>query len=235
MIKISIRNKPEIQKRFAALKSEAPFVTALALNRTARRVATAERKEMRRVFDKPTPWTMRSLVTIAADEKTQQIPHAIVKIMDNPFSGRPATDYLDPQVKGGQRKSKAFENLMRRSGVLPPSKFIMPSKDLKTNRYGNINRGLINKILSATQSQFDKAANSKKKSVNFRRFVLIKDVGIYRRDGNLLTGQMFFARKPTYRKRFDFDNVAERVTKQWLNLEINNALVWAIRNPKKQK
>lgn len=131
-------------------EKQIPFALALGLNRIAAHVKSEEAREMRAVFDRPTPYTMRSLQTIAA---TKQRPAAFVYFKDKSGSFVGDTEsagqiantiipgrrhYLLPQVFGGTRPLKAFEARLRQAGALGAGQYALPGVGAKLDAYGNM-------------------------------------------------------------------------------------------------
>jgi len=131
-------------------KEQLPFATALALTETAKDIRVAQRKEMRDVFDRPTPFTLNSLFLQAATKRKMT---AVVWLKDSGRGGANPTNYLTPQIFGGTRNAKAFEIALRRSrhaAGLGPF-FAVPGSAAKLDAYGNMSRGQIVQILSDLQ------------------------------------------------------------------------------------
>lgn len=149
------------QSLFAGVpQKQIPFALALGLNKIAAHVKSEEARTMRAVFDRPTPYTMNSLQTIAA---TKQRPVAFVYFKDKSgsFVGDEASvaqitasiipgrrHYLLPQVFGGSRAIKAFEARLRKAGAMGPGQYAIPGRGAKLDSYGNMSRGQIVQILA---------------------------------------------------------------------------------------
>ena len=73
--------------RLQDLPRQLRFAAVLAITRTAKRVADAEVDEMRDVFDRPTPFTLRSVFVKGARPET---PFAEVGIKNDSGGQRPA-------------------------------------------------------------------------------------------------------------------------------------------------
>ncbi|MGO4379729.1 hypothetical protein AB4Z19_15745 [Pseudoduganella sp. RAF19] len=127
MLGISIRsNLRELQRSFDAVaRRQVPFATASALTSLAKRVKAAEQTGMRRVLDRPTPFTINS-VGVRAARKTD--PTATVFIKDV------AATYLEPFEFGGTHKLSA-------RGLANP-------KAAGVNQYGNLPRTMIARLKS---------------------------------------------------------------------------------------
>lgn len=132
----------------AMQKKQVPFAASKALNKTAQAVKANIIDEMTNVFDRPTPYTLRSLYLKPSTKKNLQ---AVVWLKDSYDKGIPATKYLWPEIFGGGRDLKRFEEALRRTGVLPNGMIIVPPRfgaPDTLDAYGNIKRSLIVQMLS---------------------------------------------------------------------------------------
>ena len=218
-------------------REQLPFAAALALTGTAQDVEQELVGEMASVFDRPTRWTLNSLFVEPATKESMQ---ARVWMKDeSPGSGgKPATEWLAPQIFGGAREQKRSEKMLSDAGSLPAGQYILPGKGMKLDAYGNISRGTMNKILSGLGAQQDKYANStdSKRSVgNLNRYFILrkgsKPLGIAERTSRGAKGMRMviaFGRRPGYSRRFDFIGVAERTTEDRLPIRFELALARAL-------
>lgn len=143
-------NVQEVIRKLSDLqKEQVPFALAHALTMTAQRVKDAQVREMRDVFDRPTPYTLDSLFTRPA---TKTNLTAFVWLKSDTSKGTPADKYLMPQIKGGERRLKRFEKALQRVGALPPDYVAVPGEAAKLDSYGNMSRGQIVQILSYFQA-----------------------------------------------------------------------------------
>ena len=88
-------------------------------------------------FDNPTPYTLNS----TRFEITSSNPPVITIYLRQP--DRMGEHYLTAQIEGGERKKKGYERQFGWGWMMP----IL--SNLKTDKYGNISRGLYRQILSA--------------------------------------------------------------------------------------
>jgi hypothetical protein len=214
-------------------REQLPEAAALALTTTAYDVRDALVNEMRTVFDRPTRYTLNSLFVERASIERMKA-RVWLKDREQDSGGRPASEWLAPQIYGGGRNQKAVEKRLSDKGALPDGKYIVPGKGLKLDAYGNISRGTMNKILSGLGAQFDRYANSttSRRSVgNFKRYFVMKKgnrpIGIAERTGKGKSGMRMviaFASRPQYSKRFDFFEVAKRVAEDRLPIRFELAL-----------
>ena len=212
---------------------------ATALTYAAKDVQAEVKREMRLVFDRPTPYTMNSLFVRPAT--AQRLQAEVFFKDDRAGSGTPATKYLLPQVEGGQRRTKRLEVALRAAGRLPEGWFIVPGAGARLDAYGNFSRGQIIQVLSQLRIQllagternmsFDarKAINAQRRAGG--RFFVIKPgskvaPGVYQREfnGRNITPVFIFVRKAAYRTRLDFYGVARRVTAERLPVHLSRAI-----------
>lgn len=100
--------------------------------------------EMRRVFDRPTPFTLNSL-KIKRATKTNLEAHLLLK---DPTRFDSPSHYLNRELSGGERSFKPFEARLWRKGILPGGQFAVPASGAAFDAYGNMNRGQITQILA---------------------------------------------------------------------------------------
>lgn len=148
--------------RVQDLPRQLRFATALALTRTAVKVRDAEVAEMRDVFDRPTPFTLRSIFTAKA---TPNNLVATVGIASDSGGFRPATSWLRWQVYGGLRTQTGVERLLVSAGAMRADDRAVPGKAARLDAYGNISSGLIGQILS--QLRIDSSTGSTRKLTQF--------------------------------------------------------------------
>lgn len=142
MLKINITTEfPELAAAIGKARNQVPFALARALTKTGQAVRDAQRKEIVRVFDRPTPYTRNSVFLRPA---TKQRLEAEVWLKD----GNSKTHFLLPQIEGGSRPLKRFEQRLVMTGYMQPTERAVPGEGARLDAYGNISRGQINQILS---------------------------------------------------------------------------------------
>lgn len=236
-------------------REQLPFAAALALTRTAHIVTDDMVVEMGSVFDRPTPATLNSLYIQPA---TKDRMEARVWIKDGRSTtptgtvagqvgrwgkGRAASKWLTPEIFGGPRDEKGIESMLRRRGVLKPGQFIMPGDKMQLDAYGNLGRGVLNKILSGaslfTEEGYNANATGSARSQrkgNAKRYFVMHDsnrepfaVAERTRKGRAgLRIVLAFTRQPTYRKALDFNERARRSAEEALPIEFEKALAQAV-------
>jgi hypothetical protein len=257
MFTIKISGMDELRSALLGMERQIPYAIANALNATARWVKDEEQREIMRKFDRPTPFTLNSLqLTPAKAPKGPMI--ATVWFRDPPNLGT-KDHYLLPQIEGGSRPVKNYE--MGLGG-----RFTMPGKGLLLDKWGNIGRGNLTRILSQSgsfrESGFSmnmtrgrrnkvgdlfmlKARRGKllpgiyertqgKAGGRIGRYLLARGLGAKKRELNARYKSMypqgikpiliFPTKAPTYRKRFDFYGVAQKVVTENLGPELRKAI-----------
>lgn len=232
-----------------------PYAAATALTRTAKALATEVLpNEMRRVFDRPNGYTLNSLRVKPATK--DKLTASVWVKTDATNNGTRPEDYLLPNVAGGGRNEKRFERAMRYAGVLPSGWSAIPASGAPLDQYGNLRRGEIQRILTATRTAFDpyqrktNSARSRKNAKNAPYFAVTPFVGsfvggeyqvkpnrmqpgVYRRQGRAIKPVLIFTQvKPVYRQRLDFVGVSERFTLQQFPIEFERAAQTILSRPR---
>ncbi len=114
-----------VKRTMAKVQKDLAFVEASALTKTAKDAARAVSAAMDREIDKPTAFTKKAFA-IRPATKVRRVARVFVKDLQ--------ADYLRWPMRGGTRKPK-------RTAIVVPVK-------ARTNRYGNISRGYIQKQLA---------------------------------------------------------------------------------------
>ena len=119
--------------------------TIQALNWTAFDAAPEVQTLMSRTFDRPTPYTLKS-VSIDKARPGQ----AFARLWFKPFGGKgnAPSSFLAPQVLGGPRSTKRFERALLQAGVMPAGTQAVPGKGARLDAYGNMSAGQIVQIIS---------------------------------------------------------------------------------------
>jgi hypothetical protein len=225
-----------LQAQVGYLGKQATTNMVLALNDSAYAAMQVSAKNMAQVFDRPTPWVLRS---VRYKKATTTKLEALVDFDAwGNKTGVTAAHILQAEIYGGPRKLKRHETALQRAGVLPTGKAIVPGPAAKMDQYGNMSPAQIVQILSYFKSFGEQgyranmrdggkrlAKDNKKKGA--RGFVYF---AIYARHGKLIPGIyqrfsfgalgssvkpiMYFVDIPKYKKRFDFYGVAERAARE---------------------
>lgn len=151
--------------------------------------------------------------------------------------------YLRPQIESGTRDAKGLEKTLYRAGVLPAGWRVVPGQSARLDAYGNVSRGQITEVLSQLRIQIvagssrsmsfePKAMRRAVKRAGGRYFLVPLNrgyklpPGIYQREYFVRAiGCIFlFVRKATYRQRFDFFGIAQRVAAANLKANVSAAV-----------
>jgi hypothetical protein len=215
---------------------------ATALTRTAKAAQEDVRTELPRVFDRPTPYTMKSLFISGA---TAAKLEARVWFKDDRATSRggtPATEYLLPNVEGGPRRAKRLEQVLRMVRALPQGWFVVPGQGATLDSYGNISRGQVIQILSQLRATVvagsyrnmasGKAGIAAQRRAGGRFFVMPVgnkggvQPGVYQREflGRNITPVLIFVQGTSYKRRFDFDGIVKRTVGRELQRNFARAL-----------
>lgn len=202
--------------KLGAAEKQIPFLCSFALNNAMKDVREAEYAEMRKVFDRPTPYSQNSL---RIEPSTKNKLSARLHFKE--FGGTPAYKYLGPEVEGGKRNHTGFERALQRARILRGDEYVVPSRRLNLNAYGNMPSGLATSILSALGAATDPMQNRMKvprrKTKKPRaEYVVLRNRGsapdgIYHRKAKWDVPVFLLVKAPTYRKRYDYYGQAKRV------------------------
>ena len=133
-------------------------------------------------------------------------------------------DYLYPQVYGGPRKEKRFERAMRYAGLLQGRERAVLGDYAPVDSFGNLKKGEIQKILTATRSAFDpyqKKSNSARSKRNAKKAPYFaarigKTMGIWKRDTTreIVPILIFITKPPVYTSRLNFEDIARETAQR---------------------
>ncbi|MFQ5736622.1 MAG: hypothetical protein ACE5GY_07135 [Thermodesulfobacteriota bacterium] len=229
-------------------KRQMPYATKEAINATAKRIVKAEQGTMKQVFDRPTRWTLNSM-RIEYAKKNRL--HGRVSFKDA-GKNRPASSYLSIETEGGARGEKGFERRLRAAGYLPPGWYVVPAKGARLDRYGNITRGMHTKILSDLRAHADVGVTSNRAAgTPGKYFVPLPKQGVDR-FGNITTKKhtlplgiykrlkrgvkavfIFVQKKPHYKKRLPWGEVAQKTFDRHFEREFDRAFDKAMRTARR--
>ena len=249
---INVTGMADVKLLLKGIRETAPIVLAKSLTFTATAVRAGLVEEMKRVFDRPVPWTLNSLrLETATATKLTAAVHNKDEFGMTAGKGTPAYKYLSPQIFGGERNVKRFEKALRYRGVLPSDLYVVPGRYCELDQYGNMSAGQIRQILSyfssaemtagyvmnMTATRRARLAKGTKKQAGFVYLVNQKwnrrlAPGIYKRLTNVWNSPLFsvmiFVRKPRYTPRFDFfgkgQQIADHEWKAIFNRELYREL-----------
>lgn len=163
MLRIAIDERATFARDLTQIEREqVPFAARQAANSVAFAIKAAWETKAAEVFDRPTNWTLRAFYVKKASAAD---PAATVFVKDTaPGGGTPPANYLLPQAQGGDRAAKGLERGLQRAGVLSGGARAVVARGAPLDAFGNIQRGLVQQILSQAQGQFDQYANETERS-----------------------------------------------------------------------
>ena len=194
---------------------QAKAAYALAVRDTGFEARRAMQREFRKVFDKPTPFIMRSVAVDVDDQKLT------ARITPSYFGREPLDpqQVLQAQEFGGQRAPKRFELALQAMGALPAGWYVVPGKYARRDAYGNMERGQLRQILAQLRLKTEERRN--RKGINAQRraggtyFVVRpggdRQPGIYQREfmGRGVTPVLIFVSGTQYRSRLGMDRIGK--------------------------
>lgn len=253
MITFSVKSDlEEVVSKWARIAGDQmPYATAVALTRTAKAAKDEIERQLPSLIDRPTPYTMRGFRLYPAT-KTKLLAEVDFRAAFG--SGTSARDYLSPLVYGGERKLKAFERSLSRTGLLPQGYAAMPGNAAKTDAYGNMSRGQIVQILSyfkafseqgyranITDKRKQSMAQGNKRTGTRGVSYFIgrpggdrMPLGVWQKTsfgaaGSAIKPIIIFVSKPTYRQQLDVPGIAKRVINERFALELRRSVAEAKR------
>ncbi len=122
-------NLRDLSNQLQSLKKQIPFATARALTTVARQIQEAEKAQMKKVLQNPTPFTVNSVGSIAA-RKDNLVAKVFVRDI--------AAGYLDPFEFGGVHQMTGVAKLV--------------PINIKLNKYGNIPSGKMRNRFAAMKA-----------------------------------------------------------------------------------
>ena len=206
-IHIDARDLIDLAKiRLPAFQKQIPFAIAGALNDTMYRSRTALIEEMGGVFDRPTPYVMRSLRYRKASKSDLAF-----ELWSEEFGGSmPPAEVLSAEIVGGGRKMKRSEVALGSYGV--------PGEGAKLDRYGNIRGADLTAIRSALSLSSDpmqwrtERSRGKAQRRGSAKHYFKQGNIVYQRTGRQIVPVLVLTKAPTYRKRLPYgEKVAEVV------------------------
>lgn len=239
-------NERALSRQLSALENEQlPFAARKTANRLAvQGIADLKAKEPE-VFDRPTPYAQNAWRYKQATGRSD--PTAQILAKDFGGKGTPAWKFLDPEVFGGERRMKRFELAL--AGKFGTG-FAVPGRGTTLDRYGNMSRGDVVKMLSALGAfgeqgyMANRTAHSKARSGRRQQTYFLAHskedgtpLGIYRvvSAGKVEPVLIFTHRAPNYSKRFPYAATAEQTVERnattFLSEELGKALATARPKP----
>lgn len=223
-------------------KVQMPFMTSLALNRTATDVRDSLRQSMRSTFTYLTPYTQNSVfIRVSSKQKL----YTDIGIKEFGSKGNAAAEYLKPQVYGGQVYRTRFQRRLQRN--LGMSGYMLPlhgSEAAQLNPSGRITAGQYTAALYGIKAMEDIRGSGRYGKFDYKTLgsyvyvrpgqtVFNKDrrlaPGIYRVQGNSLS--MLFKelrRPPTVPGQWKFFDIAQSSASESLQKRFDEAFAQAM-------
>lgn len=231
---VSVRHEfNRLEAKLSVLaKEQIPFAASQAANRLAKTALVDLQDDMKHVFDKPKPFTLRGFY---ARLGTKRDPHGEILARSFAAKGTPAGKYLLPETLGGARSMKRFERALGfKTGE---AEFTVPGHGAKLDSYGNITQGQINKILAALGAEGGGPTRGKTKRGETYFIAHSKRdgslLGVYRvvSTGHVEPVLVFTKTQPTYKVRFKFASVVmgsvKRNSRRVFDEELGKAIATA--------
>lgn len=207
-IRVEIQGIEKVQAQLAKIGGQLKNAAADALNDTAFMLRREMQAEMGRVFDRPTPYVLRSVQVKRASAITLRAE------VGPEYLGGKGVDpakVLAAEVAGGARRDKRSEVALRRVGLLPPGyvtaipKEPYPGSD---DGRGNIRGPFIVQLLSYFQAFSEQGYRS---NMTQRRKDKLADAGRTASGYKTINGVQFFASLPGQRGVSDLKNRARHL------------------------
>ncbi len=208
-------------------ESQLPYATSLAINKSAQLAQGAVRQEIRRVFDRPTPFAVNSTFVKFATKRKQEGSVFLKDTTSRKMSGTETR--FAAQVFGGERLVKKFEAALFRVGILASGESAAPGDGADLDAYGNMTRRQIVDILrwfqasgynnakaSYTAEQKKKRMTSTSRRRGMRYFVREKKPGrgIYiavdTSWGSAIKPVLMFIKRPRYQPRLQMLSIVQQ-------------------------
>lgn len=225
-VKDGLKSVSDYMRKLPA--NQVAFATSVAINKTAVKVKAALEDEIPRAFDRPTKYTQNSLYMKASNKKNLS---ARVWVKDDTFKGTPAAKYMEPEIFGGPRRHKRFEKALIARGLMRVDQYAVPGAACKLDAFGGISAGYITQLLAylrafgevGYKSNMDnkgRARIAKKQGLAY--FVARPGghlhPGIWARysfaSGSSIKPVIMFVKAPTYAKRYQFQEVADKAVER---------------------
>lgn len=234
-------------------KEQVPFATAYALTQTSKAAQREVEREVPRVFDRPTPYSLRGFYTKPATKRRLSSEVGIkdgtpAAGISRSAGGKPVKA-LGHHTTGEPRPRKPFENLLQARNLMPRGWYAIPGRDVTLDQYGNVPPGLLNRVLSQLQAHSivnndrNESASSKGRQYRSRTkrlqryFVVMPGdprnarlvPGIWERTsfgfGSSIRPLFIYVKStPRYRRRLDFNGIVERTVSAQIRFQFRRGM-----------
>lgn len=225
------------------------YATAVAINKVAEDVKFVLTREMTRVFDRPTQYTLNSLF-IRYAKKDNPVAYVSFKNAGSSNAGS-AGQYLLAEVYGGGRAEKRSEKTLANLGFKGGDQFYLtPASGAKLDSNGNVPRRKYEEIIAffkansghdftSTSKTSSRIANKVNLGLGAAYFIALPNdarvqskrlsAGIYERKGLSFTKVFNITRKPIYKSVFKFFDIGQEVARDQFAKRFLEAFDMAIR------
>jgi hypothetical protein len=220
-------------------REQIPYATFLALNDTAEDVRAEHVRLLPLVFDRPTRYTMNSLlITYARRFAGREFVLKAGVFFKESNRQKYGKHYLMPSVQGGGRPHKRFEYWLIQKGIMSADEYAVPARGVKLDSFGNLSAGTIVQILSQLEATSDatqwQTKRSKKRAGSTRTVYFVAPPnsgwkrGIFRRNGRRIEPVLLFLKDVRYDVRYQFFDISRRVAEARLPVNFQDALAKAL-------
>lgn len=220
-ISITMTGLEQVQKQLDTLQKQLPYIAARSATTVARQVQQGLSKQMTSIFDKPTPFIQNSLFVTPATKSTLI---ATVAFKDRMPNGNAPEKYIKEHIAGGKRNMKPFERRLVSQGVLPAGMKVVPGREVRVDRFGNMSRKLMTDVLHAV---------SKKQDARSKYFIADRTShlaqGVWERLAKRhIRPVMLFVNAAEYQRRFHFYELGKEFAYDAFPQAFNTALEQAL-------
>lgn len=226
-----------------------PFAMSLAMNRVTNEVRKELEAHINRDFDRPTPYTQRSLYSRYSTKRKLE---AEVKLKDIPIGkSRYSSDqnlgheFVSGAATGTTRNFTGLERWLYGKGYISSGEYVAPHANAKLDAYGNLSRGWLSRILSHLRINPDSTqwrSNSKRSVAkrtragtffwspggNFSRGVWLRQAGKGKQPVKVIS----IIRRPRYSVRVDIKRIGDTVVERNWHRELRKAIDEALATAK---
>lgn len=135
-----------LEKKFKSLRAnEIPTAARNTLNDLMRDSIKHEQLVMGKTFDRPKPYIVKGLRLNKSDKVTKTKLNGSIHFLPGA-----RTETLKPHIPGFRktRGPKLLEEVLRKRGVLKETQYLVPSRSMKRDKYGNVSKKTLDTMAS---------------------------------------------------------------------------------------
>jgi len=177
----------------------------------------------KRYLDRPKPQTAKGFRATAANKRNLSV---LITPKDKPWS---RNSYLSGNILGGPRAQKVYERgfVDKSKGNIPPGARFVPTGAVKPDRYGNVSKRNLEKILTSVGNSNQQGGNifiGKPRGGT-------RPPGVYRRERNLNLRPLFLVESTlNYTARFPAQQIVQQKVQSTFGLYLRQQLAKNVRN-----